>query len=104
MKAIDRAIYWTEMLEQVGYDIEVQTDAVSSPFGQEYVTVFATKGNDQVWFDIDISTKFTRFISGEVTYYGRSSLGTTRKPSQMSQWVSSQVQKEHYKMQRGVSA
>lgn len=81
MKAIDRAAYWTEVLEQAGYDIECETEEMF--WGMELMTVTATKHHRWISYTIRMDTKFTRFAHGASN--GRRD---TRKPQDVSVWVS----------------
>lgn len=93
MKAIDRAAYWTHHLERAGFDIECETDTTIG--GREFLTVHATNGKAKVLFTIMMDTKFTRFVTGS-TGYGY--LGDfTRKPSQMSSLVFSEIELQRYR-------
>ena len=99
MKAIDRAATWTRWLEEVGFDIECET---SEEFGGEYLLVRAEKGRSSVRFIVRMDTKYTRFITGSVGYCA--AWNRTRKPSQMSSWVSSEVMMENYRMKQAVAS
>lgn len=101
MKAIDRAARWVEYLEQAGFDIECETD--TDIVRNEYMTVRAENGNAKLLFTIQMDTKFTRFITGATGY---TRLGRwTRKPSEMSSWVFSEIELQRYReMRQEVSA
>lgn len=100
MKAIDRAARWTEILETVGFDIECETN--TDTVHNEYLTVWATKGNAKVMFTIQMNTKFTRFVTGATGYCRLG--GFTRKPDQMASWVAREYDLETMRMQQEVSA
>lgn len=99
MKAIDRAARWTEELERVGFDIEAQTEAM---WGNEYMTVIATKGRTHVNFTIRMDTKFTRFGVGSVGFCGVYT--RTSQPSKMSSMIFSEIELENYKARQAVAS
>ena len=85
MKAIDRAAWWTEMLEANGFDIECETDVM---FGKEYLNVIAIKGRTQIRFDISMDTKMTRFNTGSRHFCGMYTL--VKKVSDMNYIINSE--------------
>jgi hypothetical protein len=85
MKAIDRAAWWSEMLEENGFDIECQTDVM---FGKEYLNVIAIKGRTQIRFDISMDTKMTRFNTGSRHFCGMYTL--VKKVSDMNYIINSE--------------
>jgi hypothetical protein len=85
MKAIDRAAWWSEMLEANGFDIECQTDVM---FGKEYLNVIAIKGRTQIRFDISMDTKMTRFNTGSRHFCGMYTL--VKKVSDMNYIINSE--------------
>lgn len=100
MKAIDRAAYWVQTLERVGFDIECETsvDIVRN----EYLTVRATKGNAKVVFMILMNTPRTRFVTGAAGYVRVGKF--TRKPSQMAGWIAREYDLETLRMQQAVAS
>lgn len=99
MKAIDRAAQWSECLEQVGFDIECETE---DRFGSEYLWVSAKKNKVFIRFAVHMDTKYTRFAIGSVTSYGW--YRCTRQPSKMASAIFSEIEMERYRMRQVVTA
>lgn len=87
MKAIDRAAWWSELLEANGFDIECETDVM---FGKEYLNVIAIKGRTKIRFDISMDTKMTRFNTGSRIFC--SMYTSVKKVSDMSSIIKSEIE------------
>ena len=95
MKAIDRATRWAQDLEEVGFEIECETDTM---FGSEFLTVRASKDGTKVYFSVRMDSKYTRFVCGSTSFY--SVRRSTNQPSKMSQLVYSEIELERYRMRQ----
>ena len=94
MRAIDRAVRWSQMLEQVGFTVTVEEDTFNG-LG-EYKVIAATKDHTVVEFVIRMDTKYTRFVTGSVLHCGSVSF-RVNQPNKMASLVSSEVQTAWYR-------
>ena len=99
MKAIERAAFWTQSLESVGFDIDCQTE---ERWGATYLTVNAQKDRTRLNYVIRMDTPRTRFICGASTFC--SATNYSNKANQMSSFIQSAILFENYKIAEGQTA